>query len=68
MPAGTAMTSIDINVSYLRNILDTSGPLRGTGRVIKNGSRIVFAEAEIADKDGQLVATGTGTVLVIPPR
>ncbi|MFC8177651.1 PaaI family thioesterase [Rhodococcus sp. NPDC057297] len=68
LPAGVGYTSIDLNVSYLRNILDTSGPLIGTGTVTKRGSRVIFAEGSIVDKDGKLVATGTSSLLVIPPR
>lgn len=68
LPAGVGYTSIDLNVSYLRNILDTSGPLIGTGTVTKRGSRVIFAEGSIVDKDGRLVATGTSSLLVIPPR
>ena len=68
LPAGVGYTSIDLNVSYLRNILDTSGPLTGTGTVTKRGSRVIFAEGSIVDKDGKLVATGTSSLLVIPPR
>ncbi|OZE83358.1 aromatic compound degradation protein PaaI [Rhodococcus sp. 15-649-1-2] len=68
LPAGVGYTSIDLNVSYLRNILDTSGPLVGTGTVTKRGSRVIFAEGSIVDKDGKLVATGTSSLLVIPPR
>ncbi|WP_037159133.1 PaaI family thioesterase [Rhodococcoides fascians] len=68
LPAGVGYTSIDLNVSYLRNILDTSGPLVGTGTVTKRGSRVIFAEGSIVDKDGKLVATGTSSLLVTPPR
>lgn len=68
LPAGVGYTSIDLNVSYLRNILDTSGPLTGTGTVVKRGSRVIFAEGSIVDKDGKLVATGTSSLLVIAPR
>ena len=68
LPAGVGYTSIDLNVSYIRNILDTSGPLIGTETVTKRGSRVIFAEGSIVDKDGKLVATGTSSLLVIPPR
>ncbi|WP_256980737.1 PaaI family thioesterase [Rhodococcus sp. 14-1411-2a] len=68
LPAGTGYTSIDINVSYLRNIHDTSGPLTATGRVTKTGSRVIFTEGSIVDKQGKSVATATSSLLVIPPR
>ena len=68
LPAGTGYTSIDITVNYLRTVLDTSGPLIGTARVVKQGSRVIFTEGSIVDKDGKTVATGTSSLLVIPPR
>ena len=68
LPAGTGYTSIDINVSYLRTILDTSGPLIATGQVTKTGSRVIFAEGSIVDNQGRLVATATSSLLVIAPR
>ncbi|OZC63832.1 aromatic compound degradation protein PaaI [Rhodococcus sp. 06-462-5] len=68
LPAGTGYTSIDLNVSYLRGIFDSSGPLIATGTVVKRGSRVIFAEGSIVDKNGDVVATGTSSLLVIPPR
>ncbi len=35
--------------------------LRGVGRVLKAGARVVFVEAEITDADGRLVAKASGT-------
>lgn len=66
LPAGTAYTSIDINVSYLRPPR-VGVELTATGRVTKPGRRVAFAEGEIRDEDGKLVATATGSCLVISP-
>ncbi|WP_072804976.1 PaaI family thioesterase [Rhodococcoides yunnanense] len=68
LPAGTGYTSIDLNVSYLRPVFATSGPLTGTGTVVKSGSRVIFTEGSVVDKDGKLVATATSSLLVIAPR
>ena len=35
--------------------------LTGTGRVLKAGKRVLFAEAEVTDPDGKLVAKASGT-------
>ncbi len=62
---GLAYTSIDLNVSYLRPVTSTSGVLRAEGRVTKPGRRVAFASAEIFDGSSRLVATATGSCLVM---
>ena len=66
LPAGVGYTSLEIKVSYLRAISTESGVLTAVGRVTKPGSRVAFAEAEITDAQGRLVATATSTLLVFP--
>jgi uncharacterized protein (TIGR00369 family) len=66
LPAGSGYTSIDIKVSYLRPVSADSGPLTCTGRVIKPGRRVIFAEGEVVDKNGKTVATASGSLLVLP--
>ena len=67
LDAGTGYTSIDLNVSYLRPILPSSAPLRIVGRVTKPGTRVTFAEAQITDSAGVLVATATSALLILRP-
>jgi uncharacterized protein (TIGR00369 family) len=66
LPAGTGYTSIDIAVSYLRPIQPSNGPLVATGRVVKGGGRVIFAEASIVGNDGKTLATATSSLLVFP--
>lgn len=66
LPAGQTYTSVDLQVSYLRGITAASAPLAAVGRVTKPGRRIAFAVGEVRDAGGRLVATGTGSCLVIP--
>ena len=40
---------------------DGDGVLTGEGRVVKAGKRVIFAEAEIKDGDGKLIARASGT-------
>ena len=67
LPAGVGYTSIDLNVSYLRPILATTGLLRARGRVVKGGSRVIFAEGVLEDASGTALATATSSLLVLRP-
>jgi len=62
--SGFGFTSIDIAVSYLRPVSLESGTLTATGRVVKPGRRVAFAEAQIHDGSRSLVATATSSCLV----
>lgn len=66
LPAGTAYTSVEIKVSYLRALRAGRGELRAHGWVTKPGRRIAFAEADLRDPDGVVMATASSTCLVIP--
>ncbi|MDQ3157137.1 MAG: PaaI family thioesterase [Actinomycetota bacterium] len=63
-PAGFGYTSVEIKVNYVRPVTHDSGVLTATGTVKKGGRRIAFAEGEIADAQGRVVATATSTLLV----
>lgn|SRR5487761_567536 len=67
LDAGTAYSSIDITVNFLRPVTLASGTLLATGRVTKPGRRVALAAAEIHDADGRLVATATSNCLVMTP-
>lgn len=66
LAAGTGYTSIEIKVNYLRPVTADSGPLICTGRVTKPGRRVVFAEGEVRDNQGKVVATASGSPLIFP--
>lgn len=66
LPKGLGYTSLEIKVSYLRAVTAASGTLSAVGRVTKPGRRVAFAEAELRDADGRVVATATSTLLVFP--
>jgi uncharacterized protein (TIGR00369 family) len=61
-----AFTTLELKVSYLRGMNDRTGPVRAEGRVVNMGRRVAFAEADIRDADGRLMATATSTLLVFP--
>lgn len=66
LPAGVGYSSVELKVSYLRAIHAGRGEIRATGRVVKEGSRIAFAEGEIRDAEGKLLATASGTCVLTP--
>lgn len=64
LPVGTAYTTVEISVRYLRPVLAGSGTLRCEGRVVSLGSRVATATGEITDGSGRIVATAATTCLV----
>ncbi len=65
LAAGVLYTSIEIKVSYLRPIRADAGELRAHGWVTKPGRRVAFAEADLRDADGTVLATATSACLII---
>ncbi len=66
LPAGTGYTSIELKVSYLRPIHADTGEIHACGRVTKPGRRVAFADGEVRDGAGKLLATASSSLLVIP--
>ncbi len=62
---GYLYTSIDLNVAYLRPVSVASGRLRAVGTVTKPGRRVGFAQAEIFEAAGKIVATATSSCLIL---
>ncbi|MBF6330617.1 PaaI family thioesterase [Nocardia transvalensis] len=65
LPAGVGYTSIEIKVNYLRSIHADTGPIRARGWVTKPGRRVAFAEAEVHDTTGKLLATASSSLLIL---
>ncbi|MBF0550635.1 MAG: PaaI family thioesterase [Deltaproteobacteria bacterium] len=61
----TGLTSVDLKLNYL-------APGRNTGRLIARGRQIKLGRslgyAEVRDDQGQLLAHGTSTLMVLPGR
>ncbi|MCU1671613.1 MAG: thioesterase superfamily protein [Blastococcus sp.] len=66
LPRGWGYTSIELKVSYLRAVRADSGPLTAVGTVAKPGRRVAFAEGQVLDAAGRLVATASSSLLVFP--
>ena len=66
LPTGVGYTSIEIKVTYLRAVTRDSGPLTAIGTVVKPGRRVAFAEGQVLDAAGKVVATASSSCLVFP--
>jgi uncharacterized protein (TIGR00369 family) len=66
LPVGIGYTSIEIKVNYLRPVQIGAGPLTAIGTVTKRGRRIIFADGEVHDAAGNVVATASSSLLVFP--
>lgn len=67
LPAGVGYSLIELKVSYLKAIHPSAGEIRARGHVVKVGSRVGFAEAELRDGKGTLLATASGSCLLMRP-
>lgn len=66
LPAGTGYTTLEIKISFVRAILEDSGPLTAEGKVVSVGKRVGTAEGRIYDAQNRLYAHGTTTCLIFP--
>ncbi|MGY1695155.1 PaaI family thioesterase [Geodermatophilus sp. SYSU D00814] len=66
LPRGVGYTSIEIKVTYQRAVTRDSGPLTAVGTVVKPGRRVAFAEGQVLDAAGRVVATASSSLLVFP--
>jgi len=60
----TGVTTVDLTVNYLAPTV--SGKLIAKGRQIKMGKTLGYADAEVTDASGRLLAHGTSTVILLP--
>ena len=67
LPAGVGYTSIELKVSYLRPVTPASGTLVAHGQVTKAGRRVAFVDGDVRDAAGALVATASGSCLIMGP-
>jgi uncharacterized protein (TIGR00369 family) len=66
LPQGLGYTSIELKVNYLRAVRADSGRLTAVGTVVKPGRRVAFADGQVLDAAGRLVATASSSLLVFP--
>lgn len=67
LPAGVGYTSLEIKVSFLRPITAETGTVTAHGWVTRTGRSAAFAEADMRDAAGRVLATASSTCLVVRP-
>jgi uncharacterized protein (TIGR00369 family) len=60
----TGVTTVDLKLNYLAPAV--SGNLIAKGRQIKLGRTLGYADAEVTDTEGRILAHGTSTVILLP--
>ena len=58
------VATVDFNINYLRP-LTRKMEIRGVGKVVKKGKRIIVVKGEIYNDENQLVAIGNGNIIPI---
>src|SRR3546814_3635613 len=68
LPAGIGYTTVETKVNFTRAIRPDGGTVRAEGRVVSQGRQIATAEARLLSPDGKILAHGTSTLMILPPR
>ena len=68
LEAGVGYTTVETKVNFTRPIDPEGGPVRCEGRVLSRGRQIATAEAYLRSAEGKLLAHGTSTLIILPPR
>ncbi|WP_319406796.1 PaaI family thioesterase [uncultured Desulfosarcina sp.] len=66
LPDDDGLVNIDLKLNYLKPVAE--GTLTATGRCIRSGRSLSYAEAGVTDADGKLVAHGTSTLMALPGK
>jgi uncharacterized protein (TIGR00369 family) len=61
---GTTFTTIQLSLTYLA--AGRAGRIEARGRVVKRGRRTGYAEADVVDGEGRLLARATALLAVMP--
>ena len=62
----TGATTVDLKLNYLAPAV--SGKLIAKGRQIKLGRTLGYADAEVTDAEGRILAHGSSTVILLPGK
>jgi uncharacterized protein (TIGR00369 family) len=65
LPAGAGISTIEIKVSFLSALRAGGGELEVTGKALRVGRQVAFAEAHARNGDGKLVGHATSSIAVL---
>jgi uncharacterized protein (TIGR00369 family) len=65
LPRGVVISSIEIKVSFLSPLRSDSGELEITGKALRVGRQVAFAEAHARNGDGKLVGHATSSIALL---
>ncbi|MEA3064638.1 MAG: hypothetical protein QOJ27_1084 [Sphingomonadales bacterium] len=65
---GVGYTTVETKVNFTRPIAPDGSAIRCEGRVLSRGRQIATAEARLLSAEGKLLAHGTSTLIILPPR
>jgi uncharacterized protein (TIGR00369 family) len=68
LSAGQTYTTLELKTNFVRPVFAATGALRCEGIALSVGGRIASSEGKIFDKEGNLVAHGTETCLIMGRR
>ena len=68
LAAGFGYTTVETKVNFTRPIRPDGGLVRAEGTVLSRGRQIATSDARIVDEQGKLLAHGTSTLIIFPPR
>ena len=66
LPEDAGLVNIDLKLNHLKSV--STGAMTAQGRCIRAGRSINYAEASVKDKEGNLIAHGTSTLMVLPGK
>lgn len=67
LPAGVAISSIEIKVSFLSALRADSGELEVIGKALRVGRQVAFAEAHARNGEGKLIGHATSSIALARP-
>lgn len=68
LAAGETFTTAELHINFLKGVTADSGLLRSTGRVVQRGQQVAVAEADVLDRQDQLIARASSTNIILPRR
>jgi acyl-CoA thioesterase len=62
LPQGRGCATVELKINYFRPV--QSGTVRASGRVVQKTKSLAYAEGDVVNDEGKLVARATGTFFI----